>query len=50
MNEKIYHEMKSVGIWNLVLGIVLAVVGITMGVLCIINGGRLLKSKSDIMF
>lgn len=50
MGEKIYHEMKRAGIWNLILGIILAVFGIAMGVLFIINGGKLLKTKSEIIF
>lgn len=50
MGEKIYKIMKQAGVWNLTMGIVLAVVGVAMGVLFIINGSRLLKSKSEVMF
>jgi hypothetical protein len=42
--------MKSVGVWNLVLGILLILAGIVTGVLLILNGGRLLKKKSDLLF
>ncbi len=48
--EKIYHTMKSVGVWNLVLGILLIVSGIVAGILLILNGTALLKKKSDLMF
>ncbi len=50
MSEKIYTTMKSVGIGNLVMGILLIVAGIVSGVLMIISGGKLLKKKSEILF
>ncbi|MFV0344608.1 MAG: hypothetical protein ACK5JH_17260 [Anaerocolumna sp.] len=50
MSEKIYITMKSVGVWNLVIGILLIIAGIASGVLMIIGGGKLLKKKSEILF
>ena len=50
MMEKIYHTMKSVGVWNLVMGILLIVAGIISGILLILNGAKLLKKKSDLLF
>lgn len=50
MVEKIYNTMKSVGVWNLVLGIVLILSGLAAGVFLIINGAKLLKKKSDLLF
>ena len=50
MGEKIYNSMKRAGTWNLVLGIILAVVGVAMGVLFIVNGSKLLKDKADVTF
>ena len=50
MNEKAYKTMNSVGAGNLVIGIILVVVGLTTGILAIVNGARLLKRKSDLMF
>lgn len=50
MMEKIYNTMKSVGVWNLVLGIVLILSGLAAGVFLIINGAKLLKKKSDLLF
>ncbi|MDD3173012.1 MAG: DUF5362 family protein [Herbinix sp.] len=48
--EKIYHTMKSVGVWNLVLGILMIITGIISGILLILNGAKLLKKKSELMF
>lgn len=50
MSEKVYNTMKSVGIGNLVFGIILIVVGVAAGVSIIVNGALLLKKKSEIMF
>jgi hypothetical protein len=50
MMEKIYHTMKSVGVWNLVLGILCIVAGAVSGILLIYNGAKLLKKKSDLIF
>lgn len=50
MMEKIYHTMKSVGVWNLVMGILLIVAGIVSGTLLILNGAKLLKKKSELLF
>lgn len=50
MQEKVYGIMKNVGVGNLVFGIVIIVAGVTVGVVSIINGARLLKSKSNILF
>jgi hypothetical protein len=50
MMEKIYNTMKAVGVWNLVLGILMIITGIAAGVLLILNGVRLLKKKSELLF
>lgn len=50
MGEKIYKEMKNVGSFGLVLGILLIVSGVVFGILSIVNGSRLLKSKKEVMF
>lgn len=50
MNEKLYKTMKTVGGWNIVFGIILIVVGVAMGVMQIIHGGKLLGAKKDITF
>lgn len=48
-NEKIYKTMGSTGAASIVLGIVVLVTGISVGILTIINGARLLKRKSSVM-
>lgn len=50
MSEKIYLTMKSVGVGNLVMGILFIVAGLAGGILMIISGGKLLKKKSEILF
>lgn len=48
--EKIYKTMKSVGAFNVVMGILMIVSGIAFGVVVIAKGAKLLKRKSEIMF
>jgi len=50
MNEKAYKTMTQTGAGSVALGIIVLVTGIVTGILCIINGARLLKNKSDLMF
>jgi hypothetical protein len=50
MNEEIYKAMKRIGGFDIVLGIVSIAAGVALGVLAIVNGARLLKKKSQIMF
>ena len=50
MGEKLYHTMKSVGIGNLVLGIIIIIMGVGIGIGIIVNGATLLKKKSDLLF
>ena len=47
MGEKIYKTMKSVGAFNIVMGILLIIAGAGAGVLIITKGARLLKDKSE---
>lgn len=50
MEENTYKTMSNAGIWSLVLGIVSICSGIAIGVLMIINGAKLIKSKSELTF
>lgn len=50
MAEKIYRTMRQVGIFNLVLGICFLVGALGIGIMMIINGARLLKKKSELLF
>ena len=49
-NEKTYKLMGRVGGGTLALGIIVLVTGVVTGILMIVNGARLLKGKSDLMF
>ena len=48
--EKLYGKMNSIGVSSLVIGIVTIVLGIGIGVVMVVNGGRLLAGKKDITF
>lgn len=50
VREKMYKTLKNVGAANLAFGIVIIIAGVTVGVMSIVNGARLLKSKSNILF
>lgn len=50
MEEKVYKTMKSTGISNLIMGILLIVFGVISGVAVIVNGAKLLRGKKDLMF
>lgn len=50
MPEKAYQTMRHAGAWNLVMGVVILITGITLGVMSIIYGGKLIKNKSEIIF
>lgn len=49
MNEKVFKTVANTGIANLVMGIVIIVTGVTSGVLLIISGAKLMKSKEDLI-
>lgn len=48
--EKLYKKMGSVGVSNLVIGIITIVLGVGAGIVMIINGTRLIAGKKDITF
>lgn len=50
MSEKTYKTMRMTGAGNIVVGIILLVCGVACGVLSIINGSKLLKQKSEVIF
>ena len=50
MEEKAYKAMGKTGAFNLVLGICTMVAGIAVGIVMIIHGAELLKSRKNIMF
>ncbi len=50
MEENIYRTMKSVGVGNLVLGILIIIIGIAAGVSSIVSGAKLIRKRKDLMF
>lgn len=48
--EKIYKTMRNTGAASIALGIIIAAVGLTTGIIAIVNGALLLKRKSEITF
>lgn len=48
--EKVYKTMRSVAVFNIVVGIVTIITGALTGAFMIVHGGRLLSRKNDIMF
>ena len=49
MEEKMFKAASVTGIMNLVLGVTILVSAITWGVLLLVSGGKLLKSKKDVI-
>ena len=49
MNEKVFKSVSGASVMNIVLGVVVLVTGITSGVLLLVNGAKLMKSKNDLM-
>ncbi|MCR5586224.1 MAG: hypothetical protein K6F77_01680 [Lachnospiraceae bacterium] len=48
--EKVYKTMTSVGVVNVVMGIILIVAGIGIGVSIITGGGRLFANRNKVIF
>lgn len=50
MNEKIFKTMTGSGIAAVVVGIIVASVGVACGIVSIVFGSKLLKNKGHITF
>ncbi|MDR1765162.1 MAG: hypothetical protein LBR77_03545 [Lachnospiraceae bacterium] len=48
--EKVYRTMKLAGVSNVIVGIVIMVVGLSVGVIAIVSGAYLLRRKSEVVF
>lgn len=48
--ERVYKTMRNTGIVNIAAGIVIAVIGLSVGIVTIVSGAILLKRKSEITF
>lgn len=48
--EKVYKTMRLTGAGSIALGVIILAVGMTAGILSIVNGALLLKEKNRITF
>lgn len=48
--ERVYKTMRNTGAASITVGIVIAIVGLTTGIIAIVNGAMLLKRKAEITF
>ena len=48
--EKVYRVLKTAGGANIAIGVLLIIIGITLGVLNIISGASLLNNRKNILF
>ncbi len=48
--EKIYKTMRDTGAGSIAVGVTILVLGITVGIISIINGALLLKRKNELTF
>ena len=49
-NEKNYKKLSAIGGGNIAIGVIVLITGIVSGIIMIVNGGRILKAKRDMMF
>ena len=49
-NEKNYKKLSAIGGGNIAIGGIVLITGIVSGIMMIVNGGRILKAKRDMMF
>lgn len=48
--ERVYKTMRNTGTGCIAVGIIIAVTGLAVGIISIVNGALLLKRKSEIEF
>ncbi len=48
--EKVYKVMRTTGGFNIAIGVILIVFGVTLGILNIVSGASLLKNRKHILF
>lgn len=50
MTEKAYKAMSLAGVTNIVVGVLSIVIGVSAGVVLLINAAKLLKGKNGLTF
>lgn len=50
MNEKAYKTMSLSGAGSIAVGILMLVAGVTLGVISIVSGAKLLRDKKGLTF
>ena len=50
MDEKLFKTMGRIGGANIAMGVICIVIGLVVGVLSIVCGGKLLKDKNNLLF
>ena len=48
--EKVYTVLKNAGGANITVGVLLIVIGITLGIINIVSGASLLRNRRNILF
>ncbi|MBQ1802305.1 hypothetical protein [Lachnobacterium bovis] len=50
MEEKLYKSLGRSGAASIAIGVIVLVCGLVCGIISIVNGGKILKKRSNIMF
>lgn len=48
-NERVYRALSATGAGDIVIGVLVIVVGISAGVIAVVNGARLLRTRKKLM-
>ena len=48
--EKVYKVLKNVGGGSIAIGVIIIIMGVTLGVINIVNGAVLLRNRRNILF
>ena len=48
--EKVYKVLKNVGGGSIAIGVIMIIMGVTLGVINIVNGAVLLRNRRNILF
>lgn len=48
--ERAYKTMTSAGAMNIAFGIVVCIIGLTAGIISVVNGARLMMHRNELTF